>query len=114
MRYFVPIGIFLAHFPTMELKLSRSVSFVAGLAQTTQNIPSGKILDTPIKTSEDLGNIIRERRKKAKLTQQKAAALAGVGNRFLSELERGKPTAQIGKALKVARLLGLEFRIHER
>ncbi len=71
-------------------------------------------MDTPIKTSEDVGIIIRERRKKAKLTQQKAAALAGVGIRFLSELERGKPTAQIGKALKVARLLGLEFRIHER
>jgi len=51
-----------------------------------------------IKTPADLGKIIRQRRKAAKLTQQKAAALAGIGVRFLSELERGKPTAQIGNA----------------
>lgn len=71
-------------------------------------------MDVSIKTPEDLGGVIRERRKKAKLTQRKAAALAGVGARFLSELERGKPTAQIGKTLKVAQLLGLELRINER
>lgn len=67
-----------------------------------------------IKTPADLGKIIRRRRKAAKLTQQKAAALAGIGVRFLSELERGKPTAQIGKAIKVAQLLGLEIHINER
>jgi y4mF family transcriptional regulator len=71
-------------------------------------------LSKSIKTSEDLGKVIRERRKAAKLTQKKAAALAGIGVRFLSELERGKPTAQIGKTLKVAQLLGLEIRINER
>ncbi len=71
-------------------------------------------MDVLIKTPEDLGGVIRERRKKVKLTQKKAAALAGVGVRFLSELERGKPTAQIGKTLKVAQLLGLELRINER
>ena len=67
-----------------------------------------------IKTPADLGKIIRQRRKAAKLTQQNAAALAGIGVRFLSELERGKPTAQIGKAIKVAQLLGLEIQINER
>ena len=71
-------------------------------------------MEVSIKTAEDLGAVIRERRKKAELTQKKAAALAGVGVRFLSELERGKPTAQIGKTLKVAQLLGLELRINER
>lgn len=77
-------------------------------------IPIGKTVSTPIKTSEDLGKVIRQRRKAAKLTQKKAAALAGIGIRFLSELERGKPTAQIGKTLKVAQLLGLEIQINER
>ena len=79
-----------------------------------QLIPIGKTVDVSIKTPKDLGSVIRERRKKAKLTQKKTAALAGVGVRFLSELERGKPTAQIGKTLKVAQLLGLELRINER
>ena len=67
-----------------------------------------------IKTPADLAKIVRQRRKAAKLTQQNAAALAGIGVRFLSELERGKPTAQIGKAIKVAQLLGLEIQINER
>lgn len=71
-------------------------------------------MDALIKKTTDLGSIIRKRRKEAKLTQKKLAALAGVGVRFLSELERGKPTAQIGKTLKVAQLLGLELRINER
>ncbi len=71
-------------------------------------------MGTTVRTSEDLGKVIRQRRKAAKLTQKKAAALAGIGVRFLSELERGKPTSQIGKALKVAQLLGLEIQIHER
>ncbi|MEL7498751.1 MAG: helix-turn-helix domain-containing protein [Planctomycetota bacterium] len=58
--------------------------------------------------------MIRERRKSAKLTQKKVAALAGIGVRFLSELERGKSTSQLGKTLKVVQLLGLELHINER
>ena len=71
-------------------------------------------MNTLIKTPEELGSAIRKRRKKAGLTQKKTADLAGIGVRFLSELERGKPTAQIGKTLMVAQLLGLELQIYER
>ncbi|MEM7476187.1 MAG: type II toxin-antitoxin system Y4mF family antitoxin [Planctomycetota bacterium] len=67
-----------------------------------------------IQDSEQLGKKIREARKRSGLTQNKLAALADVGPRFLSELERGKPTAQLGKALKICGLLGLEIHIHER
>ena len=67
-----------------------------------------------LETVEDLGRAIREARKKHGLTQARLAVLAGVGTRFLSELERGKSTTQIGKALKIASLLGLEMHIHER
>lgn len=38
-----------------------------------------------------------------------AAGLSGVGIRFLSELERGKPTAALGKALTVLERMGLEL-----
>ncbi len=100
--------------PQTSAKLSRSVQFNADLADQPAIFPIGNIVSTSIKTSEDLGKVIRQRRKAAKLTQKKAAALAGIGVRFLSELERGKPTAQIGKTLKVARLLGLEIQINER
>jgi y4mF family transcriptional regulator len=57
-------------------------------------------------TTENLGNLIRETRVAQGLRQEQLAAAAGVGLRFLIELERGKPTAQIGKTLGVLAALG--------
>lgn len=42
------------------------------------------------------------------MDQATAAGLAGVGVRFLGDLERGKPTVQLGLALQVLDRLGLE------
>ena len=49
------------------------------------------------------GRLRRERR----LTQSELADQAGVGRRFLAELEAGKETAQLGKALRVLAMLGV-------
>ena len=57
-------------------------------------------------STEEFGAIIRETRVAQGLRQDQLAAAAGVGVRFLIELERGKPTAQIGKALAVLEALG--------
>ena len=62
-------------------------------------------------TAEELGRILREARRGAGLTQQQLAAAAGVGVRFLIELEAGKPTAQLGKALTVLAMLGCYVRV---
>lgn len=43
------------------------------------------------------------------LDQATAAGLAGVGPRFLSELERGKETVRLGLVLQVLDRLGLEL-----
>lgn len=67
-----------------------------------------------ISDTEQLGRLVRERRKQAKLTLKDAAGMAGVGVRFLSELERGKPTVQIGRAIQVLQLFGLELYVHAR
>lgn len=61
-----------------------------------------------------LGIQIRARRKRLGLTQANAAALCGVGNRFLSELENGKPTAHIGKVFAVLHGLGLDMQVTTR
>lgn len=58
-----------------------------------------------------LGRRIRAARKRAGLRQGELAALAGVGNRFLSELENGKPGVELGRALRVLGVLGLELQI---
>ena len=60
---------------------------------------------------EELGKTIREARREAGLTQAQVAAAAGVGLRFLIELEAGKPTAQLGKTLAVLSILGCRLRI---
>lgn len=58
-----------------------------------------------------LGKIIRNRRKEKKLTLSELAAHCNVGVRFLSELENGKPTSELGKALKVMNRLNIEISI---
>lgn len=60
-----------------------------------------------IKDAQAFGQALRERRKELNLTQRQVAEASGVSLMFISELERGKPTAQLGKALGVADLLGL-------
>lgn len=64
-----------------------------------------------IKSSNDIGRAVRKKRKEDGLTLADASALCGVGYRFLSDLENGKPTVQLGKTLQVIAGLGLEVRI---
>ncbi len=56
-----------------------------------------------------LGNIIRQTRKEKKFTQIEAAGYLNVGTRFLSDLENGKPTIEIGKAFQVLEKLGYKI-----
>lgn len=62
-----------------------------------------------VRTSQELGETIRKARKNAGLNQTEAAALCNVGLRFISELENGKPTAELGKILQVINGLGLQL-----
>lgn len=62
-----------------------------------------------IKDTKSLGRAIRERRKSLGLSQFDAAGLCGVGERFLSEVERGKRTAELGKVIQVLNRLGLHL-----
>ncbi len=65
-------------------------------------------------TPEELGRLVRQRRKTSALRQQELAALAGVGSRFVCELENGKATLELGRVLRVMETLGLELEIRER
>jgi HTH-type transcriptional regulator / antitoxin HipB len=67
-----------------------------------------------VKSPGELGQQIRERRKASGMTLQDAAAMANVGVRFLSELERGKATSQLGLTLKILELFGLNLYVEER
>jgi y4mF family transcriptional regulator len=56
--------------------------------------------------SYELGQIVRRERKAQGLRQDELAAASGVGVRFIVDLEAGKPTLQLEKALLVLRTLG--------
>jgi len=62
-------------------------------------------------TPSTLATTVKAARRALKLKQAELAAAAGVGIRFVVELEAGKPTVQLGKALAVLEALGLECRI---
>ena len=59
----------------------------------------------------DIAGIVRTARKAQGLRQDELAGAAGVGVRFIVDLEAGKPTAQLGKALQVLQALGCQFEI---
>ncbi len=59
--------------------------------------------------SKEIGKIIKQTRKELGVTQRKLALTSGTGLRFIIELEQGKPTCQLEKALTVLRTLGLQF-----
>jgi HTH-type transcriptional regulator / antitoxin HipB len=58
-----------------------------------------------------IGEAVRRARKGMGLRQDELAAAAGVGVRFLVELERGKPTVQLGRTLSVLAALGLDLQV---
>ena len=62
-----------------------------------------------VATTKDLGLIIRNERKRQGFTQTELAGLSNVGITFLSNLENGKETAEIGKAIAVATMLGIDL-----
>lgn len=65
--------------------------------------------DTSIIAAADIGRAIRAARRAKGMTQRDLASASSVGVRFLIEMERGKPTAQLGKALDVLKALGIEL-----
>lgn len=63
-----------------------------------------------ISSISDIGAMVRSARKRLGLRQSDLAAACGTSVRFLVELERGKPTAQVGNVLRVLQMLGI--RVH--
>ncbi len=80
------------------------------MAFAAQHLPPGHSAgaETPIRSSIELGAVIRDQRKRFSLTQLDLAGLGNTGNRFIVDLENGKPTVQLQKVLDLMDLLGLE------
>ena len=70
-------------------------------------------MDHAIDSSFGLGAALRAARRQRGLRLQDVALGAGVGVRFLSELERGKPTARLAEMLRVASALGVSVVVRD-
>lgn len=64
-----------------------------------------------IRTTEQLGDALRAARKQLGLTQPQLALAAGVGVRFIVDLEAGKPTLRLENVLRVIDALGGEIQL---
>ena len=60
-------------------------------------------------TPREIGKVIRETRKGLSVTQRDLALTSGTGLRFVIDLEKGKETCQIGKALTILHTLGIKL-----
>ncbi len=66
---------------------------------------------------DNIGKIIQRLRKKAGLTQPEFSKRAGVGLRFVRDLEQGKPSVRLDKVNQVLKFLGHHLEVisnHER
>ena len=61
-----------------------------------------------------LGEIIKKRRKVLHYTQSYLSECSGLSVSFISDVENGKSTAELGKVLFLVNLLGLDFDLKER
>jgi HTH-type transcriptional regulator/antitoxin HipB len=66
-----------------------------------------------ITNATDLGTAIRAARKARDLRLEDVALAAGVGLRFLSELERGKASVRLEETLRVLAALGLQLNLED-
>ena len=81
------------------------------LASKNQLIfPYGNIMQGSTKyTPAQVGELVRDTRKSLGVTQKDLALTAGTGLRFVIDLEKGKETCEIGKALRVLQTLGIRI-----
>lgn len=66
-----------------------------------------------IKNLSDLAEIIVKTRKAQGLTQKDVAFACNVGIRYIVDLENGKETCEIGKALKIVNMLGIKLEVQD-
>ena len=64
----------------------------------------------PIHSPRQLGLLIRATRRTQKLRIDDTAGTAGVGHVFVREVERGKPTVQVGRVMQLLAELGIELK----
>ena len=64
-----------------------------------------------IQSTEELGLVIRAVRKSTQVRQDDLAAMVGVSRQFTVDVEKGKPTVQLARVLRLLKELGIELSV---
>lgn len=67
-----------------------------------------------ITDSRSLGQAIRDRRRELHYTQAYLSEFTGFSITFISDVERGKPTAEIGRIIRLVNILGMDISVEKR
>lgn len=70
--------------------------------------------EMPVDDPAVIGRVLRAKRKAQKLTLRDVAEYTGLSVRFISEVERGKSTAEIGKVLYLLAAVGVDVYVRAR
>jgi len=105
-KYLINSCLIIRNIPDREILLAYSPVVV-------ENFPNGETEQamTFIRSPQQLGDALRAARKQLGLTQPQLALAAGVGVRFIVDLEAGKPTLRLENVLRVIDALGGEIQL---
>ena len=67
-----------------------------------------------VNDSNTFGEDIKAKRKKLGYTQKQICEFSGISASYISDLENGKATVELGKAIYLANLLGIDVELNER
>ena len=73
-----------------------------------------KGINMKVNESREFGELIKARRKKLGYTQKYICEVSGISASYISDLENGKATVELGKAIFLANLLGIDVELNER
>ena len=77
--------------------------------KTRQNTKQSRPPYGPVRSTETLGSLAKQERKRQGLTLEQLYSVSGLSTRFLSQFERGKPNASLRRVMDALQILGLEM-----
>lgn len=98
-----------ANLSDLAAAIGRSAAVTSAAASKINQLGSDLRSFKAIRSTRDAGVMVRDARKQMKYSQQRLADLAGVGRRFISELEGGKPTLEFDRVAKVCAACGIDL-----
>ena len=72
------------------------------------------MVNMKINNTKAFGEMIRKQRKKLGYTQKYICEVSGISASYISDLENGKVTIELGKAIYLANLMGIDIEMNER